>query len=72
MVNQMMSMQEAEWMALSAIENPAIFRKLIDYSFLSDSKLAFRASWTLSKVCDKFPEMIYPYMTEIIEGLDKN
>ncbi len=71
MVNRMMSMQEAEWVALSAVENPAIFRKLIDYSFLSDHKLAFRAAWTLSKACDKFPEMIYPYMTEIIEGLDR-
>jgi 8-oxo-dGTP diphosphatase len=71
MVNQMMSMQEAEWIALSAIENPAIFRKLIGYSFMPDRKLSFRASWTLSKVCDKFPEMIYPYMTEIIEGLKR-
>lgn len=71
MVNQMMSMQEAEWIALSAIENPAIFRKLIGYSFMPDRKLSFRASWTLSKVCDKFPEMIYPYITEIIEGLKR-
>lgn len=70
MVNQMMSMKEAEWVALSAIENPAIFRKLIDYSFLTDRKLSFRASWTLSKVCDKFPEMLKPYVSEIIEGLD--
>jgi 8-oxo-dGTP diphosphatase len=71
MVNQMMSTQEAEWIALSAIENPAIFRKLIGYSFMPDRKLSFRASWTLSKVCDKFPEMIYPYLTEIIEGLGR-
>ncbi len=71
MVNRMMSMKEAEWVALSAIENPAIFRKLVDYSFMSDQRLAFRASWTLSKACDKFPEMIYPYMNEIIEGLDR-
>lgn len=70
MVNRMMSMKEAEWVALSAIENPAIFRKLIDYSFLSDRKLSFRASWTLSKACDKFPEMIRPYMSEIIKKLD--
>ena len=57
-----MGMKEAEWMAMSAGENPAIFRKLIEYSFLPDRKLAFRASWTLSKACDRFPEMIYPYM----------
>jgi 8-oxo-dGTP diphosphatase len=70
-VNSMMSMKEAEWVATSAIENPAIFRKLLEYSFLSDRKLAFRASWTLTKVCDKYSELIYPFMVEIIEGLDK-
>ena len=59
----MMSMKEAEWIATSAIENPAIFRKLMEYSYSPDKKLAFHASWTLTKVCDKFPEIIYPYLT---------
>jgi len=71
MVNNMMSMKEAEWVAASAIENPAVFNKLIEFSFSPDKKLAFRASWTLSKVCDKYPEMIYPYLPVIIETLDK-
>jgi 8-oxo-dGTP diphosphatase len=69
MVNSMMSMQEAEWVATSAIENPAVFKKLVEYSFSSDKKLAFRASWTLTKVCDQFPEMIVPCLTTIIESL---
>jgi 8-oxo-dGTP diphosphatase len=69
MVNRMMSMKEAEWIATSAIENPAIFKKLYEYSFSSDKKLAFRASWTLSKVCDKFPDLIYPYLPDIISRL---
>lgn len=71
MVNNMMSMKEAEWVATSAIENPAIFSKLLEYSFSTDKRLAFRASWTLTKVCDKFPDLIYPYMPVIIESLDK-
>jgi 8-oxo-dGTP diphosphatase len=71
MINRMMSMQEAEWIATSAIENPVIFNKLLEYSYSSDKKLAFRASWTLSKVCDKFPELIYPYISDIINRLDK-
>jgi 8-oxo-dGTP diphosphatase len=70
MVNNMMSMQEAEWVATSAIENQAIFLKLFEYSFSSDKRLAFRASWTLTKVCDRYPEMIYPYLPQIIEELD--
>ena len=28
MINRMMSMKEAEWIAISAIENPAIFDRL--------------------------------------------
>jgi len=69
MVNRMISMKEAEWIATSAIENPAIFKKIFEYSFSSDKKLAFRASWTLSKICDKFPGLIYPYLPEIINRL---
>ena len=71
MVNNMISMKEAEWVATSAIENPAIFMKLFEYSHSSDKKLAFRASWTLTKVCDKFPELIYPYLSQMVETLNK-
>ena len=71
MINNMMSMQEADWVATSAAENSAIFLKLLDYSYTSDGKLAFRASWTLTKVCDKYPEMLQPYLAEIIEALPK-
>jgi len=70
-VNNMMSMKEAEWVATSAIENPAIFIKLFQYSNSTDRKLAFRASWTLTKVCDRFPDLIYPYLDQIVESLDK-
>jgi len=70
MINSMMSMQEAEWVAASAGENPALFRKLLDYSFSADRKLAFRASWTLSKVCDRFPDLINPYLEKIIESIN--
>ena len=68
-INNMMSMPEAEWVATSAIENPAIFVKLYEYSFSPDKHLSFRASWTLSKVCDRYPEMIYPYLSQIVDSL---
>jgi len=71
LVNSMMSIKEAEWIAVSAVENPAIFKKLLEYSYSPDKKLAFRASWTLTKVCDKYPEMIYPHLKGIIDTLDK-
>jgi 8-oxo-dGTP diphosphatase len=69
-VNNMMSTKEAEWVATSAIENPAIFIKLFEFSHSSDKKLAFRASWTLTKVCDRFPELIYPYLGQIVDTLE--
>jgi 8-oxo-dGTP diphosphatase len=68
-VNNMMSLKEAEWIATSALENPEVFFKLLEYSFSEDDKLAFRASWTLSKVCDRFPEIIYPYLGQIVDSL---
>ena len=69
LINSMMSTQEADWIATSAIENPVLFSKLLEYSYSKDRKLAFRASWTLSKACDKFPELIYPFLPEIVESL---
>lgn len=71
MINGIMSSREVEWVANSAIENPAIFRKLLDYSFSEDKKLAFRSSWTMTKVCDKYPDMIYPHLTRVVEGLGR-
>jgi len=71
MINSMMSMQEAEWVAASAGENPVLFQKLLDYSYSPDRKLAFRASWTLSKVCDKYPGLIHPHLSKIIEELSR-
>ncbi len=70
MINGMMSLQEAEWVAASAGENPVLFRKLLDYSFSSGMKLAFRASWALSKVIDKHPDLILPHLDRLIESLD--
>lgn len=66
MVLRMMSRQEAEWAANLAIENHAVFKKLLDFSVTDDKKLAFRSSWILSKVCDKYPELIDPYLPDII------
>lgn len=71
MVGNLMGIKEAEWVAESAVGNGEILRKLVEYSFSNDRKLAFRASWTLSKVYDKYPEIINPDLQRIIEALDK-
>lgn len=69
MVTTIMGMKNAEWVANSAIDNPVIFKKLLKFSYSDDKKLAFHSSWILSKVCDKFPEMIEPYLQGIIEKI---
>jgi 8-oxo-dGTP diphosphatase len=71
MINRMMGMKEADWIATSAIDNPIIFKKLLEFSYSDDKKLAFHASWILSKVCDKFPELMDPFLQGIVETLDK-
>lgn len=70
MVGTIMGIKEAEWVAESAIANGEILKKLLEYSFSDDKKLAFRASWTLSKIFDKYPEVINPDLQRIIGALD--
>ena len=69
MIIRMMSTKEAEWMAVSATGNPAIFSSLIEYAFSDEPALAFRASWIMTKACDKEPELIYPYLEDIVGRL---
>jgi 8-oxo-dGTP diphosphatase len=70
MIGDMMGRREAEWLAESAVENEEILRKLLEYSFSKDKKLAFRASWTLSKVYDKYPDLIGSDLQVLIGSLE--
>ncbi len=70
MINKLMSVRETEWIATSAIENPVIFMKLFEYSLSADTKLAFHSSWAMTKVCDKYPDIIYPYLPDMIASLN--
>lgn len=69
MLNRMMGATEADWMAMSAAENPEILRKLFEYSGSKDTKLAFRSSWTLSKLCDRNPDILAPWIPEIVDTI---
>jgi 8-oxo-dGTP diphosphatase len=70
LVSSVRGRNELEWITGSITGNPAMFKRLIDYSFSSEKELAFKASWTLTKVCDKAPEMIDPYLAMIVKSLD--
>jgi len=71
MVSRLMSRKEAELIALSAAENVEIFERLLEYSFSEDAKLAFRASWTLTKVTDDYPELILPHLESMVEKINE-
>lgn len=71
MVNRLTGTKHAEWIANSVIENPVLLKKFIEFSCSGEKKLAFHASWILTKVCDKNPEIIEPYLPRIIESLPK-
>jgi len=71
LINNMMSTHEADWLSDTALANPAVFRKLLEYSFSEDSKLAFRASWTVSKVFDKNPGFVIPHIRMLADSLKK-
>jgi len=43
MIQSMMSAQEADWIASSAMDNPVFVTKLLAYSYSDDRKLSFRA-----------------------------
>lgn len=70
MLERMMSSKEVDWLATSIAENTAIFRKLTQYSFSSDKKLAFHSSWILSKACEKNPDLINKsFLSSIVQGI---
>jgi hypothetical protein len=71
MVSRLMSRKEAELIALSAAENVEIFERLLEYSFSEDAKLAFRASWTLTKVTDDYPDLILPHLDSMVEKINE-
>jgi 8-oxo-dGTP diphosphatase len=71
MLNSIIIGREVEWVAASALENHEIFLKLLQYSYSSEKQLAFRSSWVLTKVCDKFPEIIEPHLPEMVDSLQK-
>lgn len=69
MVTRMTSMKEAGWIAAAAIENHAMLKKLLGFSYSKDRKLAFRSSWVLTKVGDKNPDIFNPLLPQITESL---
>lgn len=68
-VNSLTGTEQADWLATSAVENSAIIARLIRFSLSENERLAFKASWTLTKVSDKSPDLLNPFIDQIISAL---
>jgi len=69
MVYRMMGSSEVGWIASSAASNPVLFRKLIDFTEDKDSRIVFRSSWALTKVCETDPSLFNNYLHVIVRKL---
>lgn len=72
MINNIHSTKEVDWVAASATENPEILRKIIEYSTSNNRKLASHSAWTVSKVADKNPELLEPFLNTLIQFLPQS
>lgn len=63
--------KEAEWLAELAAEKEDVLFRLINFSFSDDNRLSSKASWSLSKVHDKHPGTLAPFIPMIIGSLDR-
>ncbi|MBE0673873.1 MAG: (deoxy)nucleoside triphosphate pyrophosphohydrolase [Bacteroidales bacterium] len=69
MIYRMMGSTEVDWIATSAASNPLLFRKLLEFTDETDTRLVFRASWALTKVCEKRPELFSDLLPAVVEKL---
>jgi 8-oxo-dGTP diphosphatase len=65
MIYRMSGSSEVGWIAASAVSNQLLFRKLLEFTEGDDTRLVFRSSWALVKVCQENPELFIPYLEEI-------
>lgn len=71
MITRMSMTKQVNWIAISAKDNPAILKKLMEYSYSANKRLAAHSSWSLSKVFDMNPELISPLLPAIIGSLPR-
>jgi 8-oxo-dGTP diphosphatase len=63
------SVTEITMIAHSAASDPGLVSHLVSLSTSHEKRVGFMASWALSKVADKNAEILFPYLTELIDAL---
>jgi len=71
MITKMSMTKQVNWIAVSAKDNPAILKKLVDFSYSADKRLAGHSSWSLTKVFDLNMDLVAPFLPAIIGSLQK-
>jgi len=51
--------------------DPELFKQLIDVLFKGASPLPHRASWVVSTISDRYPELVRPYLKKIVSYIEK-
>jgi 8-oxo-dGTP diphosphatase len=69
MIYRMSGSSEVGWIAASAVSNQHLFKKLLEFTEGDDTRLVFRSSWALVKVCEESPELFLPYLEVITDKL---
>jgi len=67
-----LSRSKVDILVLEAIQNQALFDKLISFSFSDNKRLAWRAAWVLSHLYEKQPQLFKPHILRMMEFLPQS
>lgn len=68
-LNGNISIPACNLIAESALDNPAILSTLFKFSLSDEPTLAFRSSWTLTKVAEIDRSLLEPYLSDLVISL---
>jgi hypothetical protein len=65
------SLRNKNYIAHYVGNDPVLFKELISLVFTGKPPLPMRASWVISGVTDKYPELLKPYLKKIVDNIEK-
>jgi hypothetical protein len=66
-----LSRRNTDYIAHGIGNNPELFENLVELVFFGKEPLPSRASWVVSAVTDKYPELLKPYIKRIVTHIEK-
>ena len=65
------SRKNTDYIAQYVGNNPELFNQLIDILFNGSSPLPHRASWVVTTISDRYPELVRPYLKKMVSHIEK-